>query len=536
MAGGSARAWTLVLFLLMALRVPSIVQPAGGDQSLYLYSGQRVSLGDVPYRDVWDQKPPGIFFIYAALWRLYPHESIVPAVDLAAAGITAGLLVILGRRLVSPGVGFGAGLGFLALSDPSLQRFGGLAVRGQCETFIALAVAAALVAVTARERRTWMLVLGGVWLAVAFWLKYNAATYVAPIALAAVVWPPGSSSGWRTRWRTLLPIGAGAAVFSLAVLTYFGAHGALDDLKRATIDYNLEYSRETYEGPAGLAGYLALLPFARARVDLLWFAGVLGVLVLVLRRRRDPAAIIVPAWIAAAVVSIAVNGARGLPQYFVQATPALALAAASGIAIAWQARALWRLGLVAAVVVGLWRVGVEPSPLWRPRLGGLPQAVGNLRLDFDRLMGKSDVRAYRSRFGGAGETGKFSVTAVDDLTARIRQTTSPADRVLVFGFAGGGVLARSGRMSASRFFWSRPVVVEFAQDVPRYGSRGLLAELMQNRPAVVALQRRDWGIGEPAVPDSAEFFMANDALRGWLEAGYALEEDAGVFAVWRRRS
>src|SRR5512143_3488821 len=76
--------WLLVLASLLVVRVPSLVQPAGGDQGLYGYAGQRLLAGATPYKETWDQKPPGIAFVYASLWRLWPHESVVPAADLVA--------------------------------------------------------------------------------------------------------------------------------------------------------------------------------------------------------------------------------------------------------------------------------------------------------------------------------------------------------------------------------------------------------------------------------------------------------------------
>ncbi len=526
------RAWTLGLLLLVAARVPSLAQPAGGDQSLYLYQAQRVLDGGVPYRDTWDQKPPAVFVIYAALWSVWPHESVVAAADLAAAGLTAWLLVILGRRWFGPPVGFCAAGLFLLLADPSIQRHGGMSVRAQCETFIALAVAAALVALTSRARKPWHLLMAGVCLGVGCWLKYNAAAFALPVGLAVLL----SASDSRRRWTDLATVGAGAVMVSIAMLAYFAANGALDDLRRATIDYNLQYSGETYAGITGPLSYLFTLPFERARVDLLWFLGLLGALVLAGRLRERPTGAIVLVWIAAAVASIAINGARGLPQYFVQATPAFALAAAAGLAVAWRSQGLWRLAMAAVVLAGLWRVGTEPTPLWRPRLGGLPQVAANLSLDLRAMTGRLDRREYLTRFGGTGDTGKFSAVAVDDLAERVRQSTSESGSILVFGFAGGGVLAKSERVSASRFFWSRPVVVEFARGVPGYGSAGLLEDLQRRPPALVALQKRDWRIGEPDVPNSIEFFMTTAPLRQWLEAGYTLEDDGAVFAVWRRRS
>ncbi len=234
---------------------------------------------------------------------------------------------------------------------------------------------------------------------------------------------------------------------------------------------------------------------------------------------------VVLAWIAAAIVSIAINGARGLPQYFVQATPAFALAAAAGIALAWRrAAASARLATAAVLLAGLWRVGAEPTPLWRPRLGGVPQIAANLSLDLAGTSPAGSIaRTYLTRFGGTGDTGKFSAVAVDDLAARVRQSTRAGGSDSGLRIRAGGVLAKSERVSASRFFWSRPVVLEFARDAPGYGSAGLLEDLQAHPPALVALQKHDWRIGEPDVPNSIEFFMGTGPLRAWLEAGYALE-------------
>src|SRR5262249_24256437 len=131
--------WTFVLMALLAVRLPSLVEPAGGDQGLYEYVGQRINAGDVTYRDAWDQKPPAIHVIYALLWRVWPGDAIAAAADLIAAGIVAGLLLLLGRRTFGSGVGAGAACVFLIFGNPAIQRLSGVRVRGQCETFIALA-------------------------------------------------------------------------------------------------------------------------------------------------------------------------------------------------------------------------------------------------------------------------------------------------------------------------------------------------------------------------------------------------------------
>jgi hypothetical protein len=563
------RAWPLVVALLLLLRVPSLAQPMGGDQGLYAYVGQRVLDGGVPYRDGWDQKPPAIFFVYAALWRVWPHESVVAAADLAAAALIGVLLVLIGRRLFGVGTGAVAAAVFLLWSDPTLAGLSGVYIRSQCETFIALAVTAALWCAIGSagpaagsaglkpggydSTTAFRLVLAGVWLALAAWLKYNAIVYTLPV-LAALWWRAGSDR--RRFGRDLALVALGLAGVTLVILAYFSGHGALRDLRLATIDYNLRYSQETYAGPIAVLRYLVTFPLERARVEMLWFLGGLGVVGLVAsrlgaatptdqeKRATDtgssrlsyPSYLSHPSyllllWLAAAVFSIAINGARDLPQYFVQAAPPLALTCAAGLA-GLHARWPWgRYAIIAAILAGLWRVGADAPGALGWRWGGVPDAVERVGFDLAGLTGRIDRGSYLARFRGR----KYDAAAIDDLARYAAETTTPTERLFVFGFTGGAVNAKAHRVSGSRFFWSRPVIIEFAAGQPGYGSAGLLADLEAHPPVLVALQKHDWHSTVDPIPDSAAFFLSRASLRAWLEAGYVPDRDTDTFVVWRRK-
>src|SRR5215471_5789680 len=114
---------------LIVLRLPSLVQPMGPDQGLYAYVGERILHGELAYRDAWDQKPPGIHYVYAALRAVSHRDGVVPAADLAAAALVAALLWHIGARLASPLAGGLSAAIFLLLSDPSFSRYGGMRVR-----------------------------------------------------------------------------------------------------------------------------------------------------------------------------------------------------------------------------------------------------------------------------------------------------------------------------------------------------------------------------------------------------------------------
>jgi hypothetical protein len=531
-------AGTAVITLLLLMRVPSLAEPMAADQGLYSYIGTRVLAGDVPYRDAWDQKPPGIHFVYALMWRVWPHESVVAGADLAAAALVAWLLVLLGRRTFGRATGYGAACLFLLFGNPAFQRLGGVYVRSQCETFIALAVAAALVWLAAPARTRWHLLGAGAALGVAFWLKYNAAAYALPIALLTWRGDDGRPRSARSVAIDLAWLGVGFLCVAAAIVGYFAAHHALLDLKIATIDYNIRYSRETYQGAASM-----VIPFQRlaeqVHVDALWFIASVGA-VLLAWRLRERAALMTFAWLLAAIFANVINGSRGLPQYFVQANPALALVGAAGLATLPGRRRWLQAAVGVLLAVGLlWKVGDERDVTMR--LSGLPGAIDNIRFDLRYWLGRMDRQTLLSKFGGQRAQDKFNALAVEQLAAHIRETTAATDAIYVFGYA-PGVYVKSGRVSASRFVWSRPVIMEFSAEYDGYGSAGLLRDLEHRPPALVALQRQDWGPvgqfdpGRHGEPNSIDFFHHTAPLNDWLLAHYTLDLDWPDFEVWRRRS
>jgi hypothetical protein len=309
------------------------------------------------------------------------------------------------------------------------------------------------------------------------------------------------------------------------MLAIFAAGGALRDLYDATITYNLQYSGETYAGPLAVLGYLMTFPVQHARIDALWTLGGAGTLLLLALAVRDRERLVPVAWVAAACVSIAVNGSRGLPQYFVQAAPALALAAGWGAVEAWRAmkakQAGVRYGLAAVatalVIVAVWRVNQ------------FPKLFEQTAFDARYALGSIDRTTYLARYA---DDRKYSALAAAQLAAFVRGRTQPEDTIYVFGFT-CAVYVDTNRESASRFFWSRPVIAGFNAGVPGYGAEGLLADLERRAPAIVALQRKDWA---PDVADSADFFMSTPELAGWLLTHYEHSGGPEEFDVWIRKA
>ncbi len=309
----------------------------------------------------------------------------------------------------------------------------------------------------------------------------------------------------------------------LLTLAVFWRGGALDDLYQATIVYNLRYSNETYASRLDMLRYLVSFPIHHARVSPLWFAGGLGCVVLIAAGLRSRRLWLPVVWTAIACVSIAINGSRELPQYFVQAAPALALAAAMAAAAALgRAPAIARWIVAAAVAYGCWRAGSEPFP---------KKLAANVWHDAEYVLGRVDRRAHLARYGGTRDVDKYSALDNLDIGTFLAQKTPASETVYVFGFSPGSY-AYAGRRSASRFFWSRPVILDFNRENPRYGIEGLRADLERSRPAYVILQQHDWS---PDVQDSAPFFLSQPRLAGWLRDGYhEVHPFVDGFSAWER--
>jgi hypothetical protein len=501
--------------VLFVVRLPSLVQPMGADQGLYAYVGDVIRSGGLPYRDAWDQKPPAIHLTYAVMRAILPRDAAVPATDLIASGVLAILLWQLGTAIAGGSVGPWSAVVFLFLSNPAFARLGGVSVRAQCETFIAASVTGAFLCLS-RSRRmqrpaVWCAAAGALF-GLAFAFKYNAIAYVPAGIFALFVWK-------RLTPETLVGLAAGfllpASLFGL----WFAFGHAVHDLYDATIMYNVRYSGETYEGPWHALSYLVTFPVRHARVDALWLVGGAGCAVLLVVARHRIERLVPVAWTAAACLTIAINGSRDLPQYFVQAAPALALAAAWGATFLRTRSRTLNILIAAVVAFAVWRVN------------DFGKLVDNTRHDLRFVRGQTTPAEHLARYGDRS-TRKYSAQAMDELGHFMQSHSAPADRVYVFGFSSGAYVT-ADRWSASRFFWSRPVIVGFNEGRPGYGVSGLLDDLRRNRPAIVALQQRDW---YPDVDDSAHFFMTTPDLAGWLRESYQPVPGPEGFDLWMRRA
>ncbi len=221
-------AWAIILLFTAALRLPYVGDAhIHVDESFYLLFAERWAHGAMPYVDIWDRKPIGLFIIYRAA-MLLGGGNIVGAIiayqliALAAVAATALLLARMTRALAGDQAAMAAGLLYPA-GLMALQGSG-----GQATIFTNLAVCYAgwLVFDVWRDRARsvaplfWaMLMLGA-----ALQIKYTAAFQAAVLGIAALAvlrgrgWTYGQLAGAAIAMAVLglLPTGLAVAGFAAA--------------------------------------------------------------------------------------------------------------------------------------------------------------------------------------------------------------------------------------------------------------------------------------------------------------------------------
>ncbi|MEG3087854.1 hypothetical protein [Sphingomonas sp. PB4P5] len=151
-AGAIATPWAIVILIAVAFAARAIqfgnavIQV---DDQLYLLIGDRMLHGALPYIDIWDRKPIGLFLIYAAIRLLgglgVTEYQIVATVFVAATAITIRQAAL---RVATPAGALGAGVIYILM----LGMFGGDG--GQSPVFYNLFVALAGLCLVRIVRRT----------------------------------------------------------------------------------------------------------------------------------------------------------------------------------------------------------------------------------------------------------------------------------------------------------------------------------------------------------------------------------------------
>ena len=326
---------TAAVIALWSIRV--LFWPLGFDQGEFVWVGDIIRHGGLPYRDAWDTKGPLAYYLGALARLLFGrNEWGVRAFDLLV--FFAGLkgVAVLARRWGGDRAAALSACGVLALRYATLDYNN----TAQPDGWAGVMLVGAALAMSGDSRRAAgrlaRFALAGALIGGTTLVKPTYGLFLlAPAAYAAAEW--SMSAGDPKRHGRLasstLATGVGFAMTIAGAVLWFAAHGALD----AFLDVHLRWTTAVYAG-TGTPWLLRVVEIATA-----WLAGpfaitlpfvVVGAVTLWARRRA--AACFTLAWLVAAVANTAVQGKFFLYHWLPLYAPH-ALLAGFGLAVCYQA-------------------------------------------------------------------------------------------------------------------------------------------------------------------------------------------------------
>jgi hypothetical protein len=480
-------------------------EPFGVDQGLFACFTRLLPRGALPYRDLFDSKPP-LFLYWWALPSALPlelHRAVWLVESVWMLG-TAWAAHRLARALWHGWAAlFAAALVVLGLWAPG---FGAFWSRAQAEALLALPMllsARLLLGGRARD-----LLLSGVLVGVCGLFKIPSMAIAAAWA-TMLLWS-------RARPRRIASFASGFALPWALAVAFFSSRGALRRFYEGVFQYH-RYNAELIAPPWDrvLSGFAAELLSSAA---LLVAAASVGGFALL--RRGDRAGRWLVSWFAFSAAAVVLQ--RQLAGYhFLLVVPGLALLGGYGLAVTVRAarrRRPWALAVAAGLALLVAREAASFRAAYAP---GLELALGRI-----------DRPTYLRRL----QTGAFSMVLEEEAARFVAARSSPGQGILVWGLS-PGIYALADRHPVTRFPFHKLLYTDapLSRMIPGLPERRreLLERLARDPPSWVLVGRGDQNPFEPL--DSASSLRRFPELAERLEHDFVLDTALGRFLCYRRK-
>ena len=524
--------WLGVSLLAVGLEgIHSICYPIARDQATYLYIAQRLWEGKQLYLNLWDNKPPGIFFLYALFVKVFGTAMwSVGMVEILWLTMISCFIFIFAERYLgtAPAViavvlhaAWRASLGYWDAAQP--------------ENFLMLFVLAAFFLSSYSGKWRWLCdFISGILFGAAFWLKYTALAFV-PLVLIL----PYLGFTWREDGLRLPPytlsardwvkrVGVWAAGFAgsvAAVLGYIRWVGAWPAMKEIQFQVLPRYNAMVFER----ASHYWLYAKYQISAGLGWWSLLVAAAAILVARYTHNLRSTLPVFLAAAMGSVCTAMQARLPSYgFETCYPFFAMLwGYLGVKV-FQAfrlvsRQCWGRGWRLAAVL-IWMVFA--NLIYLP----LPHEVAQFKVYVNDLQAWGHDRdSFYRNYPWARPISHFDGQM--HVIQYLRENSSPEDGVFVWGFE-PLIYFQAQRNPPTRFVSNLALISPWTPPAWRLE---LIRNLAADPPEYIIVVRRD------PVPMISFHYLDSDAylrqrypaLREFVTSHYQRVDDYQDFAIYR---
>jgi 4-amino-4-deoxy-L-arabinose transferase-like glycosyltransferase len=508
--------------LLVAL--PVLTYPMGRDQGMYANIARTLLNGGLPFIDMWDIKPPAIYYIYAAGISVFGKGSAaLRAIDLAFAPLTLTALYVLALRLTDGKRGAAFLSGILFTVFYFTETFASLT---QSDSLVTLPMTLAALCVIEAGRQTrgsraallWSMGAGAL-CAVVIWFKHYYALFVLAMVIQHM-WTRMEAPPRQFPVKEALAFCLGGLPVSALPLAYFIHTGIWQEMlivSQGTAQYNAQAYTSVQAFINQMWNYVQ---FRLSHWGLLLALAGLWLLIPASRWKQWR---LVWLWLVAGFAFVLIQ-AKGFDTHWIPLLPPLALlggASLDAILTKLQrdpnhhSRGFSAI-LYSVVVMGLFAILAKDT--W---VRGFPY-----------LTGEQGERAYYRNFQG----NDFKPWESEQVIRYLRRNTTPGDTLYIFGFR-PEVYYLTELRPASRFQAQFPLVADWWRPEWREEVEQTLWAALPPYVLVLQADEMPWVTGKN---DDSAWLLAHDGrlqdLEDWLIFNYERQEIMGDFQIWKRKN
>lgn len=447
----------LILALQIFLRIPFLGEPLERDEGAYAYIAQRMAVGQVPYRDIYDHKPPAIYFIYAGIFKLFGESAAsIRYFTLFYSLLLTFIIFMIGSRLWGRVGGLLAAFFYAVFSGGALIQ----GTSANTETFLVLPILLALFFVI-RSNNGRDLFWAGLFSGLAVMVKQIAGLNLLVLLVFILL-------NYKD-FKKIIVFLFGSAIFPVLFVVYFFVKGAIPELINVMFLENV--------------GYLAHQPwqwdqFFKVVINenlILWFLSAVALLFIIARGRSDKN-MLVGAWALFSVVGV-ILGKVFYGHYFIQAIPGLSLLSALAIISLKHNQFKVFILMITFVMAGM---------------------IISYEKDF--YLSSPEEISFK-------KYGITNFVVAKEVASFVEKNTRPDQKIFIWG-AEPEVYFYSKRESASKFIYYYPLFHSKTKRIE------MLKELKQNRPKYII-----WVNREVHYQNLAEYLKLHyryiKSIKGW---------------------
>jgi 4-amino-4-deoxy-L-arabinose transferase-like glycosyltransferase len=527
----------LLAALLLAVTLatlPILTYPLGRDQGEFATIGRGILDGRVPYIDLWNPKPPAVFYVYALAMAAFGRTTAaLRAIDLLIVPIISLSLYWIGKRIADHRVGLWAALLFAVFyfSETfwTLTQNDGIALLPMTLAMVCAFKAADTAWTSRRDSMLWAFAAGAL-AGYTVWFKYPFALFSGVFlvgylfgGMSIVSYGGRDATGrdfftpkrYRFPFRIVLGFLLGALLVGVGGVVVMAATGALPALIESA-QVTSQYTALTFNAQDFGPLLQTALGFRWQQWGLLW---VLAGLWFVLGRtgtRRKSAWGIVLAWLIVGLLIMVIQ-AKAYDYHWLPMLPPLALMAADSVdRLIRLLTPAARRGLRIAIssVAALAFLCIMLINIW-------PRA-------WPYLTGQESQVAYYAKFQAGEFVADASLQAANYLSERV----APGDSLFIWGFR-PEVYYMSQLNPAARFIFHFPLVADWYPAVWKQETVDTLWAALPPYVLVLQVDYMPWVTGSD--DDSNTLLQLYTELNDWLIFNYERETQIGNFFIWRRK-